>query len=1500
VRGKHGGFRPGVNGGSRGRGRAFRPLAAHASLILIGACLSIAAALPCPALASKIVYESFGSQGTLGGQFQTPRGIAVNSSGVGPADPGEIYVVDEGSNRIERFRTIGLGEVEFVSAWGADVIQAGKANDIAGTNPFEVCTVAVDCKTGAASGGNFGLDGNGALAKPQYIALDGDTGNVYVSDRDNRRIDEYDGVGNFIRSFGWDVVEGGAAGTGSLTATSKTVSALKATSKAFVVGQAITGTGIPSGTTVTAVTTGAAATLTLSQAAEASGAAVPLQVAESTGNVPVNEVQTVTLGANTTGGTFALTIPARQGFAAEAATLIPFNASPNVGAESVQSKLEAKGGMAGRVTVTSPNPGGGTLPGGPYTIEFTGSLGDTNLGQLTAASAGLIVPIGEAKSVTVATSNQGTAFEVCTASIVCKIGATSGTGTATRGPAGTLGNNEEPKTFGIAVSPADGNPVTGTVALANTGMLGIATYNLDGSSPTVSGSALDFSINTPRAVAVDSRGIIYAGTLSSGQGVLRRYDSLNSNGGGVGFLAPIAAPPLIGTGELTAGLAIDGDADGAGPEEDLLYALRQNATAAALTVVQQFGPMNDPGLGAPPTAVDVEHGEDGTLKAVNGLGIDEASGHLYISESASGHRVWILVDPPDDPPLATTGESDPGFDGTLRHLNGVVNPNGFKVNGCRFEYGLTAGYGESTSCDQTLTSLGKGTTGASVDAETEPLEYEATYHYRLVASNIGAVGFGEDRIFVTGSPASEGCPNEAIRLAQGVRTLLLPDCMALELTSPGKKGNSVVLGPELSATGDRLLYQGKNALTEDAPVYEPLRGARYVASRNPTSESWQTEATLPSEPAFAGSWERSRGGAGFSPDLSHWFTILSTGSQAQQGIGQGYEGSAGGVLSPISPLLIPQNQDPPSLGNYFFSITLASFEGASSDLSRFFFAPERGATLNVGYLAGDPTSTDSNAGANTYVAGLDSAGDPSLELLSRDAADKVWGGNCGSSIGGPQSKPHTQGAISFDGSRVYFSARAAQPAAGDCSVANTFRILERVETPTGPAIAELIASECARVAPSCSSADGSDFFQGASVDGSKVFFTTNRQLADSDLDGSAAECNPASPVAVAGCDLYLYDSGEPAGHRLIQVSAGETVGGHETGKEARVLDGVTGISGDGSHVYFVAEGVLTGPNDEGNSPTTESGSRNLYLYERDEANPSGRLAFVGTLAGTDVSGLWGGPGSFQNGAAPVPIKGQALDGTEIGGDGHALLFLSKASLTADDSDGGFRDVFRYDAEAEELQRISKAAAGGSDNGMFDVQERGVEFPLGPDFAENGRWASERGDTVVFSTAEALVPGDRNEAADFYFWRDGKLFRLPGLSPRDFNGNVAPTQDIVLSSDGASVAFTTPSPLLPDDGDSANSIYVARIGGGFAPPAPPHDCIGEECQEPFAAQSNEEAAASEGVVSGNPPWPKVKPKPCKRGYVRKHGRCIKRHRRHRKPSRRSVHRRDANTNGRLEP
>ena len=103
------------------------------------------------------------------------------------------------------------------------------------------------------------------------------------------------------------------------------------------------------------------------------------------------------------------------------------------------------------------------------------------------------------------------------------------------------------------------------------------------------------------------------------------------------------------------------------------------------------------------------------------------------------------------------------------------------------------------------------------------------------------------------------------------------------------------------------------------------------------------------------------------------------------------------------------------------------------------------------------------------------------------------------------------------------------------------------------------------------------------------------------------------------------------------------------------------------------------------------GTPNLYLYDAGTT----QLSFIGTLAQSSM----GSPLGYRG---QLPRDAYAVRHREDGGDGHVLAFASKAPLTADDTDGGFRDVFRYDAEAETLERVSKAAEGGEDNGPFDA------------------------------------------------------------------------------------------------------------------------------------------------------------------------------------------------------
>jgi tripartite motif-containing protein 71 len=121
-----------------------------------------------------------GLEGPGRGQFNIPAGVATDSSG-------DVYVADSGNERIDEFSSTG----SFIEAFGW-----GVAN---GMSQPETCTST--CQAGI-----YG-SGAGQFADPVGVATDS-SGDVYVADRENERIDEFSSSGSFIEAFGWGVANG--------------------------------------------------------------------------------------------------------------------------------------------------------------------------------------------------------------------------------------------------------------------------------------------------------------------------------------------------------------------------------------------------------------------------------------------------------------------------------------------------------------------------------------------------------------------------------------------------------------------------------------------------------------------------------------------------------------------------------------------------------------------------------------------------------------------------------------------------------------------------------------------------------------------------------------------------------------------------------------------------------------------------------------------------------------------------------------------------------------------------------------------------------------------------------------------------------------------------------------------------------------------------------------------------------------------------------------------
>jgi hypothetical protein len=567
-------------------------------------------------VASKHIVDYFGTAsatGSKGGEFSfSPPGVAVNQSGAGPANAGDVYVVDgqfpTKTHRIQRFGRDDNGTPDdgsddtyfFISAWGAGVETGG--------SDYEICTQAAACGPGVASGGNGTLAGNGALSAPTGVAVDQDTGDVHVLDGGNSRVNVYAGDGTFLRSFGYDVVKSGpgqlagpneeqkltidaSAGKFSLgfegratgprgtgwrgSIGAKTLTQVVTTEGNFAVGQGISGEGLATATTITALgagtldiskpTTGATTSQaplygdTLDYNAPAAQVESALNGLPSIGGVggsvtvtgsnpysiqfggslagedmPLLEPTfgglvgpyTVTL-ANATGGTFTLDLQVTS-FAQNKTEPIPYNAS----AAFVQGKAEERLG-AGNVSVTGPS-------GGPWSLKLTGALAEHAPTSITADGSKLTGASPHAAvtpPASAATIVDGGVYEICQASEgdICKAGG--------RGDQlGEIGKGGGESAEAITIGPPDGDSAAGTVFLADTANHRVNSYDIDGSPLSSFGAAAKFGFSRPNQIAVDSRGIVYVNKRAPqelGGDIIERYDTQDANGNGTGFLDPI-------------------------------------------------------------------------------------------------------------------------------------------------------------------------------------------------------------------------------------------------------------------------------------------------------------------------------------------------------------------------------------------------------------------------------------------------------------------------------------------------------------------------------------------------------------------------------------------------------------------------------------------------------------------------------------------------------------------------------------------------------------------------------------------------------------------------------------------------------------------------------------------------------------------------------------------------------------------------------------------------
>jgi hypothetical protein len=847
-------------------------------------------------------------------------------------------------------------------------------------------------------------------------------------------------------------------------------------------------------------------------------------------------------------------------------------------------------------------------------------------------------------------------------------------------------------------------------------------------------------------------------------------------------------------------------------------------------------------------------------------------------------------------PLVVVESTSPAnVTSTSADMRAQINPEGFDTH-YRFEYisdsdfqgngNSFAGPHPATSVPAVEADLGAQGTDQGVTVHVQGLAPATVYRYRVLATNKFGTGEGPATTFTTREASA---------------STALPDNRAYEMVSPVDKNGGdagFVLEEEAeggmwnfsrgSVSGDRLIYASRSGF--GGPLGMGFI-EQYVATRTP--DGWSSRPIDPPN-------EHTEGPAIPIPYLWMAFT-----SELTAGVLTNFDPQLtadapaqyndlylSDLSNPASPSYRALNTvTPPRLSPGALTFTPA-FVGASADFSHVVFeandlltpeaipgvvvyAPTNIALENMYewvngqlHLVNISPSGAPMPGASPGPGGvsLDGQVDIKGNQAPRNGAGEVF-------VGQGVLVEHT---VSADGSRIFFTGvedqlylrkNADRPQSpiggqGECTV------------PTDACTVKVSASQKTNGAgPGGTDPSGPQraHYWDASADGSVVYFSSCEQLTNDSTAVSSGGCEQSAGgrlERISGQDLYRFDVN--TGH-LTDL----TVDSHAEDTLGADVQGVLGAGEDGSYLYFVAHGKL--------ATGATSGQDNLYLYHE------GETRYIATLRGGYSSGQ---PtdnrcAHFCSGDSPDWSELPKHRTVRVSPDGRHLAFDSEARLTGYDNtlngggncqlkvsseNGGeassaCKEVYLYDATANRL-----VCASCDPTGTRPLRYSTLEPPMSPNYTPHN--LSDDGSRLFFETRNALVAGDTNGRQDVYEYTHGRAYLI--------SGGTASTSSYFLdaSPSGNDVFFLTRQQLVASDRDRLFDVYDARVGGGFPRISQP-ECVGTGCQGVPSVPPIFSTPSSEtfnGVGNFAPPvsGPAVnsKKKGCRRGFHRRHGKCVK--------------------------
>lgn len=839
-------------------------------------------------------------------------------------------------------------------------------------------------------------------------------------------------------------------------------------------------------------------------------------------------------------------------------------------------------------------------------------------------------------------------------------------------------------------------------------------------------------------------------------------------------------------------------------------------------------------------------------------------------------------------------------------LNGTVNPEGTELEQCRFEYGESTGYGKTVPCAESPAEIGAGNGFVPVHADLTGLSGGTGYHFRLVGKNEFGTSYGADEAFKTPAPTIESESIVGVTLTSAIfKAQINPNgeettyrfqyvseaeyeasgfSSATELPAGGEGIGSATTAVEVEqeatglsprttyhlrvvaeneggvTTGPELVFTTFSESSSGLPDGRVYEQATPVDKDGGNAQGEHNEVrTSPEGNGISFIVNGGIPGAEGGQNISTFLSLRGPSGWSTQGL---MPAAKYGTVARVEGL--SEDLSVEYVGASFPSIENSTFEKdtATKQYTKIYQSPNQFRySVASEYLASSANSEQALIRVNEALNPGDAEfGYPNLYVWDRASGQFIRAAQFNNGevpeegfIDGGWDWFYTGGGIfnewyaqeehiiSADGSHVFFGEEASG------------QLYMRVN-PTQPQSA-MSGGECTEAAKACtyrisesqrSTPDPEGTrrakFLAANADGSRVFFMSGEKLTD---DSTAT---PASN------ELYSYDTET---HTLTDLTP-------EAGAD---VNGMLGMSRDGSSVYFSAGGVLAsggteGDCQQGDSGNSVDGSCNIYLWREGAPEPISFVAHQDHPLSGNVAPSDSGTGSPHL--------------SRVSQDGKTLIFSSSDNLTSYDSHGSI-ELYRYREGAGPIVCISCPPSGEPPSGGATLSSITPGFLAPQTFNKiNTRNLSADGNRLFFESGDKLVNADTNGVKDVYEWEaegtgscashdqnGGCLFLIStGTSPQ-------PTFFGDSSESGDDAYIFTTQPLVGQDKDELVDIYDARVDGGFAyqNPPPPSICTGESCRPPASQPPATESPGTSTFTGPGNPTPKKHHK--KKHHHRKH-------------------------------